>query len=95
MSFPKIGHVGRRVLALLVDDGSDDRLLFRHALNKSGLSMDLFEATDGSAGINYLLGQERFEARAKFPFPDLVILDLKMPASRNHRSPYLALKFML
>ena len=41
--------------------------------------MDLFEATGGLAGINYLLGKERFGNRAEFPFPDLVILDLKMP----------------
>ena len=73
--------MSRRVRALLVDDDSDDRLLFRRALKKSGLGVDLFEATDGSAGINYLLGNERFGNRVKFPFPDLVILDLKMPGT--------------
>jgi len=71
----------QRFRALLVDDDSNDRLLFRRALNKSGLGVDLIEAIDGSAGINYLLGKERFGNRAKFPFPDLVILDLKMPGT--------------
>jgi two-component system response regulator len=41
--------------------------------------VDSFEATDGVAGINYLLGSEHFADRAKFPFPDLVFVDLKMP----------------
>lgn len=69
----------RKWRLLLVDDDSDDRHLFAAALKKSGLSVDLFEATDGFAAINYLLGNEPFSDRAKFPPPDLVFLDLKMP----------------
>jgi two-component system response regulator len=64
---------------LLVDDDSDDRLLFVRAVEKSGLGADLFEATDGYAAINYLLGNDAYADRARFPFPDLVVLDLKMP----------------
>ena len=64
---------------MIVDDDADDRLLFSRALEKSGLKVELFEATDGYAAINYLLGNEAYADRARFPFPDLVVLDLKMP----------------
>jgi len=64
---------------LLIDDDHDDRQLFALALARSGLNVDLFEATDGYAAINYLLGNKPYADRAKFPFPDLVFLDLKMP----------------
>jgi|SRR5580765_1685267 len=69
----------RKLQVLLVDDDADDRLLFARALQRSGLDVDSFEAIDGLAGIKYLLGSERFADRAKFPFPDLVFVDLKMP----------------
>jgi len=62
-----------------VDDDYDDRQLFAVALQKSGLNVDLFEATDGSAALDYLLGNKPYADRAKFPDPDLIFLDLKMP----------------
>ena len=64
---------------MLVDDDYDDRQLFAAALEKSGLNVDLFAVTDGPAAIDYLLGNQPFVDRAKFPFPDMVFLDLKMP----------------
>lgn len=35
--------------------------------------------SDGLAGLNYLRGDEPYGDRSKFPVPDLVILDLKLP----------------
>jgi CheY-like chemotaxis protein len=61
---------------LLVDDDENDRLLFGSALKDTGLNVELFEASDGCAAINYLLSAEP----AEFPLPDVVFLDLKMPA---------------
>jgi two-component system response regulator len=65
---------------LLIDDDCDDRQLFARALKKGRIEADLFEATDGSAAINYLLGNKPYDDRTKYPFPDLIFLDLKMPA---------------
>jgi CheY-like chemotaxis protein len=62
-----------------VDDDINDRLLFSSALKQSGLQVDLFEATDGFAAMNYLLGHPDYADRKKFPLPDIVFLDLKMP----------------
>jgi len=61
---------------LLVDDDENDRLLFGSALKDTGLNVELSEAPDGYAAINYLLSAEP----AEFPLPDVVFLDLKMPA---------------
>jgi CheY-like chemotaxis protein len=68
-----------KLRVLLVDDDNDERHVFATALKRTGLNADLFEATDGYAAINYLLGNEPYANRAKFPHPDLVFLDLKMP----------------
>jgi CheY-like chemotaxis protein len=68
-----------KLRVLLVDDDNDERHVFATALKRTGLNVDLFEATDGYAAINYLLGNEPYADRAKFPHPDMVFLDLKMP----------------
>jgi CheY-like chemotaxis protein len=61
-----------------VDDDENDRLVFRSALKKGGLDVELFEATDGFAGINYLVGHGPHADRKEFPLPDVIFLDLKM-----------------
>jgi two-component system response regulator len=70
--------VTRKFHVLLVDDDANDRLLFASALEQSGLEVDMFEATDGYAAMNYLLGHPDYTDREEFPLPDLVFLDLKM-----------------
>lgn len=69
----------RKLRVLLVDDDYDDRLLFASALEESGMQIDLFEAATGYAAIDFLLGQPPYDDRKAFPFPDLMLLDLKMP----------------
>jgi CheY-like chemotaxis protein len=69
----------RKWRVLFVDDDKDYRQLFASALKESGLKVDFFEVTDGFAAINYLLGNEPYTDRKKFPFPDLAFVDLKMP----------------
>ncbi len=63
---------------LLIDDEEDYRQLFASALKESGLDVELFEVPDGSAGLDFLRGNEPYVDRAKFPMPDLVFLDLAM-----------------
>jgi two-component system, response regulator len=68
-----------KLIVLLVDDDQNDRFFFASALQETGLRCDLFEANDGYAAIDYLLGKPPYENRPKFPFPHIVFLDLKMP----------------
>ena len=71
--------VTRKFRILLVDDDYDDRCLIVSAIQEGGMEIDLFEAASGYDAIDYLLGQSPYGDRGKFPFPDLVLLDLKMP----------------
>jgi CheY-like chemotaxis protein len=64
---------------LLIDDNEDDRVLFATALQETGLKAELFQATDGYAGLGYIFGHGPYTNREKFPLPDLVFLDVKMP----------------
>ena len=64
---------------LLADDSEDDRMLFELALRKVPGMRLVGTVLDGDQAISYLAGRAEFEDRKKFPFPDLVFLDLKMP----------------
>ena len=66
---------------LLVDDAENDQLLFRIACRgASPHSLRLLPPRFSGAGaIRYLSGQGEFADRARFPYPDVLLLDLKMP----------------
>jgi CheY-like chemotaxis protein len=64
---------------LLVDDDPNDVFLFAHAMCKMGLPNPLCSVADGQAAIDYLQGTGRFADRGKFPFPRLLVMDLKLP----------------
>lgn len=64
---------------LLVEDNDDDALLFDRVISKADLGLELRRVHNGQEGIDYLLGTAPFSDRDQFPFPDVVMLDLKMP----------------
>lgn len=64
---------------LLVEDNEEDAFLLRRAFRNAQVNCVLHEADDGQLAIEYLGGTGRFADRAAFPFPDLVLLDLKLP----------------
>jgi len=49
------------------------------ALQRADLKHPLRVVTDGQKAIEYLSGEDNYTDRTAFPFPGLVILDLKMP----------------
>jgi len=64
---------------LMADDSADDVFFVRRALGELQLG-ELFGAvSDGQQVIDYLSGQGKFEDRTAYPFPNLLLLDLKMP----------------
>src|SRR6267378_4101522 len=68
-----------RCKILLVDDSPDDLLLLTYAL-EGVPSLDLVgELRDGIETIYYLNGDGKYSDRARFPLPDVLILDLRMP----------------
>jgi CheY-like chemotaxis protein len=68
-----------QVNILHVEDDPNDALLFQHACRKAGIGFELQSVNDGDQAIAYLRGTDFFSDREKYPFPQLILLDLKMP----------------
>lgn len=64
---------------LQVDDDPNDVFLLQHAMRRTGVANPIQVAPDGQQAIDYLQGTGKFADRGKFPFPCLVLLDLKLP----------------
>jgi CheY-like chemotaxis protein len=81
---PRKRTAKNRYSVLLVDDSEHDRLFLRRALQATPQFVIVGELDDGEAAIEYLDGQEQFSDRTKYPFPDVMLLDLKMPRKTGH-----------
>jgi CheY-like chemotaxis protein len=66
-------------LILLAEDDENDAFLFRMALHKAGVLAPVALARDGEEAIDYLKGIGSYADRIQYPFPCLMITDLKMP----------------
>ncbi|MDB6020637.1 MAG: response regulator receiver protein [Pedosphaera sp.] len=64
---------------LLVDDNEDDIFLTKRALREAQITTLVQTASDGQQAIDYLSGAGKFQDRALYPLPALMLLDLKMP----------------
>ena len=64
---------------LLVDDNRMDVELTLDAFQQIRLSNKVYVASDGQIALDYLFGRNEYADRATYPFPDLMLLDLKMP----------------
>ena len=65
---------------LLVDDSEDDRALFLLAFKRANPNMELLvSVADGEDAISYLSGTASYADRERHPYPQVLILDLKMP----------------
>jgi CheY-like chemotaxis protein len=63
---------------LLADDREDDILIIGRAFQKV-MPIALQVVRDGANVIAYLKGEPPYSDRAKYPLPDLLLLDLNMP----------------
>ena len=66
---------------LLVDDNPDDIFLTRRAFERAELRHQVQSVSGGAEAIAYLAGESPFDDRTKYPLPDLMLLDIKMPAT--------------
>src|ERR1043166_1921396 len=64
---------------LIADDCQEDTFLLKRAFLKAGISTPVHFVADGQEAVDYLCGEGAFEDRAEHPFPQLLVLDLKMP----------------
>jgi CheY-like chemotaxis protein len=70
---------------LLADDDADLAELVGIAFKKLGVPVSLSWVADGEEAVLYLKGEARYADRLAFPFPHLVLLDLRLPKMNGFR----------
>jgi CheY-like chemotaxis protein len=66
-------------IILLAEDREEDVILIKKAFAKANIRNPLSVVHNGEEAINYLAGAGQFSDRRQYPFPVLLLLDLKMP----------------
>lgn len=64
---------------LLIEDNKMDIALTLDAFREARVPVKIQVAHNGEEALRYLFGEREFSDRYKFPLPDIVLLDLKMP----------------
>jgi CheY-like chemotaxis protein len=64
---------------LIVDDSSDDAMLIKRAVLSLRPKSPVETVSSGKELTAYLEGQGRYADRQAFPYPGLILLDLRMP----------------
>jgi CheY-like chemotaxis protein len=67
-------------IVLLVEDREEDLFLLQYAFKRAAITAPLRVVFDGQQAIEYLSGTGAYADRRQFPLPDLVLMDLKLPA---------------
>lgn len=67
------------VPVLLAEDDEHDVFFMRRAFQKAEVPNPLMAVPNGGEVISYLEGQNHYRDRRQYPFPGLLLLDLKMP----------------
>ena len=69
---------------LLVEDNPMDVELIIDAFKEARLGNKIQVAGNGKEALEYVFGEGKFADRRQYPFPDIVLLDLKMPGIDGH-----------
>jgi CheY-like chemotaxis protein len=64
---------------LVVEDDPNDVLLIQRAFGKARILNPVRTVSNGDEAVAYLSGEGQFGDRSAYPFPVLVLLDLKLP----------------
>ena len=66
-------------MILLAEDDPNDIFFFRRAFQKAQVKCQIMDVPNGQEAVRYLQGTYSYRDRTDFPFPRLLLLDLKMP----------------
>lgn len=72
-------RVLQRPLIVLAEDDRDEAEIVLLAFDRAGVSAPAHVCLDGTQVLSYLKGESPFADRARYPFPDLLILDFNLP----------------
>ena len=64
---------------LQVEDSRADAVLVKKILDRSKLKTNISVVSDGEKALDYLFHRGDYEDMNKYPRPDLVLLDLRLP----------------
>jgi CheY-like chemotaxis protein len=74
----------KMTLILLVEDNPLDVELTLDAFREAKLEKIIHVVRSGHDALSYLFGREPYNNRKLYPFPDLILLDLKLPGIDGH-----------
>lgn len=64
---------------LIVDDSPDDANALQRTLTEAGLRNLCYIVSSGAEALKYVQGEGQYQDRERYPFPAVLLLDLKMP----------------
>jgi CheY-like chemotaxis protein len=64
---------------LIAEDDPNDVFFVERALRKAGINNPVKWVHDGEEALAYLRGTDKYKNRQQFPFPGVIITDIKMP----------------
>jgi len=70
---------GEPIVILVVEDDPAHVEIIRRNFEGSRLANRLISVEDGQAALDYLNRKEKYKDEAKFPMPNLILLDLRLP----------------
>ncbi|GAB4267374.1 MAG: response regulator [Methylomicrobium sp.] len=71
--------MSKEAFILLIDDNRMDIELALDAFREARLINHIQTASSGREALDYLFGRSDYGDRDRYPLPDLILLDLKMP----------------
>lgn len=78
-------HEPRTLTILMAEDNPHDVLATKRAWQQFGFINHLYIVSDGEECLDYLFHRGKFENSTVFPFPDVLLLDLKLPKLDGHQ----------
>src|ERR1044071_5555269 len=75
----RIFMIIKHPIILIVEDDVNDQFLMKTAFKKIGMDCPIYTVGDGTEAVAYLKGEGAYADRAKFRYPTLLTIDLKMP----------------
>jgi two-component system response regulator len=69
----------RPINILLVEDSEADVKITLRAFRNARIKNNVYVASDGQEALDFIRHQGKYKDRGKFPRPDLILLDIKLP----------------
>lgn len=69
----------KRAVVLLVEDSPADQLTVERAIEDGRVNCDLIVVENGEEALKLLRRNPPYDDKEKYPFPDLILLDINMP----------------